>query len=115
VLPCFESVRPPQGQGSVHEEPDGRVRLRVFFDSRSETDFEDRNLFPVLTPDDDTAALPFRYKTIIPYGSKPLVFVNGFKERWAQKREAFKNPPAIMFDGSNPVVHGSLQDYPDKW
>jgi hypothetical protein len=73
-------------------------------------DFEDRNLLPRLTPDDDTAALPFRYKAI-PFGSKPLVFVNGFKERWAeQNREAIRVLPPILFNGSNPVVHTPIRD-----
>ncbi|RQP24213.1 hypothetical protein DZC73_12915 [Albitalea terrae] len=73
-------------------------------------DDKDHDLIPALTPDDDTASLPFRYKAI-PFGSKPLVFVNGFKERQARlKQTSIRIPPPILFEGANPVVHTPIRD-----
>jgi hypothetical protein len=84
--------------------------LEYFIVLKPRQDFEERNLLPSLTPDEDTAALPFRYKAI-PFGSKPLVFVNGFKERRARLgHTTVKTPPQVMFEGSNPVVHTSIRE-----
>lgn len=84
--------------------------LQYFLVLDPRQDFENHDLFPALTPDDDTAALPFRYKAIS-FGSKPLVFVNGAIDyRKAKRQTTIKTPPPVMFEGSNPVVHTPIRE-----
>ena len=73
-------------------------------------DFIDRDLFPSLTPDEDTAELPYSYAKL-PLGSKPLKFFNGGKD-YVQRMgyTTIRRPPDILFRGSNPLVRGDLRE-----
>lgn len=65
---------------------------------------------PVLTPDDTTADRKFRYGTQV-HEKKPLIFFNGMQE--LQRKSgvlSLKEPPAILFSGSNPIVPGIIRE-----
>jgi hypothetical protein len=88
----------------------GTLDSEYYFVLKPRQDDSVRDLIPSLSPDEDTAKLPFRYQRI-PFGSKPLVFENGAKELF-QKRgyTTVKNLPDVLFDGSNPVVRSALRE-----
>lgn len=68
------------------------------------------NVFPYLTPNEDTAKLPFEY-SILPVGSKPLIFTNGgaeYNKRYG--RATIKQPPEVLFAGVHPVVSGPIRE-----
>lgn len=65
---------------------------------------------PSLTPDENTEDRPFTYEKQL-VGTPPLVFFNGGLE-YAKKLgiHSLKEPPAILFHGSNPVVRSDLRE-----
>lgn len=68
------------------------------------------DLLPDLGPDEDTAALNFRYEAI-PVGHKPLIFKNsakGFRDR--RGMTTMKTPPDVLFDGDNPLVRSPIRE-----
>jgi len=68
------------------------------------------DLLPDLGPDEDTAALNFRYEAL-PLGSKPLKFRNSAKSfRDRRGMTTMKVPPDVLFDGDNPVVRSRIRD-----
>jgi hypothetical protein len=77
--------------------------------TRPREDDKLEDLLPDLGPDEETTALSFRYEAL-PVGHKPLIFKNSAK-RFRDRRgmTTMKNPPEILFDGSNPLVPGWLR------
>src|SRR5688572_30003725 len=92
-----------------------RGRMTSLFDdeyyivTRPREDDKLEDLLPDLGPDEETAALSFRYEAL-PVGHKPLIFKNSAR-RFRDRRgmTTMKNPPEILFDGSNPLVPGWLR------
>lgn len=86
------------------------IDAQYFFILNPRQDFIDRDLFPSLTPDEDTAALPYSYEKL-PLGIRPLKFTNGGKD-YAQRMgyTTIRRPPDILFSGSNPLVRGDLRE-----
>lgn len=68
------------------------------------------DLLPDVGPDEHTADLSFRYEAL-PAGHKPLTFKNSAK-RFRDRRgmTTMRNPPEILFDGSNPLVRGGIRE-----
>lgn len=68
------------------------------------------NVFPFLTPNDDTAKLPYEH-SLLPVGSKPLIFTNGgadYNKKYG--RTTIKQPPEVLFSGAYPLVSGSMRE-----
>lgn len=88
----------------------GTLDTQYFFILNPRQDFIDRDLFPSLTPDEDTAELPYSYERL-PLGSKPLRFTNGGKD-YVQRMgyTTIRRPPDILFSGSNPLARGDLRE-----
>jgi hypothetical protein len=65
---------------------------------------------PEMTPDDDTAELPYTHKAM-PVGSKPFVFYNGSLD-WqrANRMSPMNPPPEILFDGSDVLVKDKVRE-----
>ena len=86
------------------------IDTQYFFVVSPRQDFLDRDIFPSLTPDEDTAELPYSYEKL-PLGSKPLKFTNGKRDR-AQRRghTIIRRAPDVLFSGSNPLVKGDLRE-----
>lgn len=88
----------------------GTIDRQYFFILDPQQDFVERDLFPFLSPDEDTAALPYSYEKL-PLGSKPLKFHNGNKD-YVQRRgyTTIRKPPDVLFSGSNPLVRSDLRE-----
>ncbi|MBI5926701.1 MAG: hypothetical protein HY836_14015 [Aquabacterium sp.] len=68
------------------------------------------NVFPFLTPDEATAKLPFEH-SVLPVGSKPLLFRNGASDyNTKYGRTTIKHPPEVLFAGAHPVISGALRE-----
>jgi hypothetical protein len=68
------------------------------------------NVLPHLSPDDDTAKLPYE-SSVLPVGHKPLVFENGAADFNAKhSRTSIKQPPEVLFSGNYPLVSGRLRE-----
>lgn len=64
--------------------------------------------FPSLVPDTNTEDLNFRFEAM-PFGSPPLVFYNGWREK--RRKDRIKEVPAdVLFEGSNLVVHTKIRE-----
>ncbi|WP_432721152.1 hypothetical protein R0381_002671 [Jeongeupia wiesaeckerbachi] len=65
---------------------------------------------PEMTPDEDTASTRYRF-TVLPVGSKPLIFRNGALDyQNTAKLKQIDPPPTILFDGSNILVRDEIRD-----
>ncbi len=88
----------------------GKFDLDYYLVVRPRQDDQERDLLPDLGADDDTADLPFRYQSL-PVGSRPLKFTNvGQEFRKKHGMTTMKNPPEVLFDGSNPLVRGRVRE-----
>lgn len=78
--------------------------------TRPRQDDQDQDLLPILGPDEDTAELEYRDE-VLPLGHKPLIFINAVKDSRRRKgKTTLKTPPAVLFDGDNPIVRSKVRE-----